>query len=201
MGTHVCRGKLCQAPDVKLETEDRIEVLERLLHSDVPEKCRKEVEHEILERKRDEVDLKQLERERERLRRLLQRIYNARSILTAFIERDAVYKDKRDGLTYVIRDGRTFHVGAPYGFLSLTQEAGIAGLKGYRDLMDFELLERRLDDWYALFDTDDIVELNAKVDGLSREEVKTLIEDFEERSEWFHNGYVGKDGTSDKGEE
>jgi len=33
MGTHVCRGKLFQTPDAKLEIEDRIEVIEQLLLS------------------------------------------------------------------------------------------------------------------------------------------------------------------------
>ncbi|MDP7494661.1 MAG: hypothetical protein QGG26_16975 [Candidatus Undinarchaeales archaeon] len=189
MGTHVCSGCLSQVADVGLEIVNRIEVLERLLLSEVPEEQRKAVESDILKRERDAGESEQLEREREWLRKLLNRIHGARWILKNFIERDAVYVDNRDGHTYVIRDGRTLHVGAPYGFLSLTQEANAAGLKSHKDLMDTKLLERRLDDWNALFDYDEIVELNAKVDDLLPEVVDALTEDYEERCKRFHAGY------------
>ena len=194
MGTHVCRGRLFQEPDV--EIEDRIEVIERLLCSLVPEEQRKNVEREILERKQDEAGSEKLEHQRQWLRDLLKRIYDARSILTAFIERDAVYEQGSD--VYVVRDGRTYRCGKPYGMLSLQREAQAAGLRVISDLMDTELLERRLEDWYAVFDTDEIVELNEKVGELSRDEVKALIEGFEERLERFHDSYP--DATED-GEE
>ena len=200
MGTHACRRSALQGDEDLGSLKDRIEILERLLLSEVPEEQRKAVESDILERKRDAGESEQLERERERLRKSLQSIYDARSILKKFIEQDAVYVDERDGLTYVIRDGRTLHVGAPYGFWSLSLEASAGGLKNHKDLMDTKLLERRLDDWYEQFDVDEIVKLNARIDELSQAELDKLAEDLEGRLERFHKGYAGKDEAGDGGE-
>jgi len=200
MGTHVCRALLFQEADIDLGIEDRIEVIERLLCSLVPEEQRKNVERDVLDKKRGDADLEKLKIQRKWLQDLLQKISDVRSKLTTFIERDTVYRKGYD--VYVVRDGETLRCSRPYGMLKLQNEARAAGLKYGTDLGDTKLLEKRLEDWYALFATDEIVELNVKAGELSRDEVKALIEDLEERLERFHAGYpdaiVGGEGSTDE---
>lgn len=199
MGICHCCGTDPESTDDLSSIEDRVEILERLFLSEVPAERRATVERELREHKRRGAETVQLEADRKWLREVLQRIEGARETLKACIG-GAVWRNENDGRLYVNRDGRTYRPSAPYGLLKLFHEARAAGLESETDLLDTELLERRLEDWNALFDTDEIVKLTTKVDDLSQAELDELAEDLQERLKRFHKGYAGKDEASDNEE-
>jgi len=198
MGTHACRRSALQGDDDLGSLKDRIEIIERLLLPKITAEQREAVEQELREEKSRKAELVQLERDRDQTQDLLMRIYETRSILKRYFEEDALYE--KDGHLYIIHNGRTYPADFSFGIFQPLNDAKTAWLKSEKDLMDARFLERRLDDWHALFDPDEIVELNTRIGELSREELDELIEDLEGRLERFNKGYAGKYDASDNEE-
>ena len=198
MGTHVCRRKLFQSPDVKLELEDRVEILERLLLSDVPGEQRKVVESDILERKRNAGESKQLERDRKKLQQRIDWILEARSILEEYLDIEVV---EIGGRFFEVRDEEYIHPSVPYGMLALSNKANHAGVGCVSGLMDRDLKEKKLAEWDNTFDPKELEELKARINEFSTEELDKLQGELETRYDTFQSKLLDRDDASDDEEE
>ena len=160
--------------------DERTAVLERLHANEGIDELRAQV---VQERREKE----ELERIREWLPGLIDRILESRSILKRYFEDDALYE--KDGRVYIIHDGRTYPADLSFGIFQPKVDAKTAWLKSENDLMDARFLERRLEDWNALFDPKELERQQTRISGLSREELDALTEDIGKKLKRFKAGY------------
>ena len=160
--------------------DERTDVLERLHVNEGIDELRTQV---VRERREKE----ELERIRKWLPGLIDRILESRSILKRYFEEDALYE--KAGRVFIIHNGRTYPADLSSGIFQPKDDAKTAWLKSEKDLMDARLLERRLEDWNALFDPKELERQQTRISGLSREELDALTEDIGERLERFKTGY------------
>ena len=160
--------------------DERTAVLERLHANEGIDELRAQV---VQERREKE----ELERIREWLPGLIDRILESRSILKRYFEEDALYE--KDGRVYIIHDGRTYPADLSFGIYQPKVDAKTAWLKSENDLMDARFLERRLEDWNALFDPKELERQQTRISGLSREELDALTEDIGKKLKRFKAGY------------
>lgn len=160
--------------------DERTDVLERLHANEGIDELRAQVVRERCEKE-------ELERIRKWLPGLIDRILESRSILKRYFEDDALYE--KDGRVYIIHDGRTYPADLSFGIYQPKVDAKTAWLKSENDLMDARFLERRLEDWNALFDPKELERQQTRISGLSREELDALTEDIGKKLKRFKAGY------------